>query len=510
MREPRPIASTTRSAASASPAVGADADDVRRGTARAGDAARRRRRRGGRSGRAAPRRRVASTCSSVARRPVSVAKRSSPGRGARSAIPGGMRSSALKRAAPAAANASSTSGSSASSTRRPRDCRKCVWWNWATPRRSHASQAASGGVGDGRRVAFEQGHGVAVAGEHEPGGEPAHPAAEHDDPWHALQTACGGAVFPPALLASARPCALLIALLLAAVRGRLRLHHGPGPARARRPRSCWTSSPTPCTRGSTSRRSAATTTPRAWSSRSRRPGASTDALKLLQAGRADMAILDIHDLGLAREQGRDIVGVMAFVQRPLAAVLAQPGIRSPKDARGQARRRHRPAVRRGGAALGRRGRRRRPRQGAHRPRSASRPSRRCWPGGSTARRRSGTPRASRSSASGRRSASSASTTTARRATRSSCSPSRARRSRTTSRWSGRRSARCSAATARRSAIPRAPSRRCSRSSRGSTRTRSPPSSTRSTRRSPRARRGSGSCARTCCGRGRGGTWSSGS
>ncbi len=65
------------------------------------------------------------------------------------------------------------------------------------------------------------------------------------------------------------------------------------------------------------------------------PGASTDALKLLQAGRADMAILDIHDLGLAREQGRDIVGVMAFVQRPLAAVLAQPGIRSPKALEGE-------------------------------------------------------------------------------------------------------------------------------------------------------------------------------
>ncbi len=63
----------------------------------------------------------------------------------------------------------------------------------------------------------------------------------------------------------------------------------------------------------------------------RKPGASTDALKLLQAGRADMAILDIHDLGLARQEGHDIVGVMAFVQRPLAAVLAQPAIRSPAD-----------------------------------------------------------------------------------------------------------------------------------------------------------------------------------
>jgi len=67
----------------------------------------------------------------------------------------------------------------------------------------------------------------------------------------------------------------------------------------------------------------------------RAPGQSTDALKQLEAGRADMAILDIHDLGLARQAGHDIVGVMAFVQRPLAAVLAQPSIRSPKDLEGE-------------------------------------------------------------------------------------------------------------------------------------------------------------------------------
>ena len=67
----------------------------------------------------------------------------------------------------------------------------------------------------------------------------------------------------------------------------------------------------------------------------RKPSASTDALKLLQAGRADLAILDIHDLGIAREQGRDLVGVMALVQRPLAAVLAQPDVRSPKDLEGK-------------------------------------------------------------------------------------------------------------------------------------------------------------------------------
>lgn len=64
------------------------------------------------------------------------------------------------------------------------------------------------------------------------------------------------------------------------------------------------------------------------------PSASTDALRLLQGGRADMAILDIHDLGLARQQGRDIVGVMAVLQRPLASVLAQPGVARPRELEG--------------------------------------------------------------------------------------------------------------------------------------------------------------------------------
>jgi ABC-type nitrate/sulfonate/bicarbonate transport system substrate-binding protein len=67
----------------------------------------------------------------------------------------------------------------------------------------------------------------------------------------------------------------------------------------------------------------------------RAPSASTDALKLLQAGRVDMAILDIHDLAIAREKGADIVGIMAVVQRPLAAVLAQPDIARPRDLEGK-------------------------------------------------------------------------------------------------------------------------------------------------------------------------------
>jgi ABC-type nitrate/sulfonate/bicarbonate transport system substrate-binding protein len=69
--------------------------------------------------------------------------------------------------------------------------------------------------------------------------------------------------------------------------------------------------------------------------RVRAPGASTDALKQLEAGRTDMAILDIHDLGLARERGADVVGVMAVVQRPLAAVLAAPDVRRPRELDGR-------------------------------------------------------------------------------------------------------------------------------------------------------------------------------
>jgi putative hydroxymethylpyrimidine transport system substrate-binding protein len=53
------------------------------------------------------------------------------------------------------------------------------------------------------------------------------------------------------------------------------------------------------------------------------PGESTDAPKLLGAGKVEFAILDIHDLGIARERGIDLVGVMPLVQRPLAAILAR-------------------------------------------------------------------------------------------------------------------------------------------------------------------------------------------
>jgi NitT/TauT family transport system substrate-binding protein/putative hydroxymethylpyrimidine transport system substrate-binding protein len=65
------------------------------------------------------------------------------------------------------------------------------------------------------------------------------------------------------------------------------------------------------------------------------PSGSADAAKLLLAGRADLAVLDIHDLALARERGRDLVGVMAIVQRPLAALITQPGIADPRALAGR-------------------------------------------------------------------------------------------------------------------------------------------------------------------------------
>ena len=47
--------------------------------------------------------------------------------------------------------------------------------------------------------------------------------------------------------------------------------------------------------------------------------------------------MDIHDLGIAREQGADVVGVAAIVGRPLAAVIAadRDVVRRPRDLEGR-------------------------------------------------------------------------------------------------------------------------------------------------------------------------------
>jgi putative hydroxymethylpyrimidine transport system substrate-binding protein len=66
------------------------------------------------------------------------------------------------------------------------------------------------------------------------------------------------------------------------------------------------------------------------------PGSGTpDSLKLVASGRADVGVLDIHDLGLAAERGADVVGIGALVQRPLAAVIARAGVDRPRDLAGR-------------------------------------------------------------------------------------------------------------------------------------------------------------------------------
>lgn len=69
----------------------------------------------------------------------------------------------------------------------------------------------------------------------------------------------------------------------------------------------------------------------------REPGESSDAPKLLAAGRVDFAVLDIHDLGIAREQGLEVVAAMPIVQRPLAAVIARADgpVRRPRALEGR-------------------------------------------------------------------------------------------------------------------------------------------------------------------------------
>jgi putative hydroxymethylpyrimidine transport system substrate-binding protein len=64
------------------------------------------------------------------------------------------------------------------------------------------------------------------------------------------------------------------------------------------------------------------------------PSASTDAPKLLAAGRAQFAILDIHDLAIAYEHGLNVTGIVPIVQRPLAAVIARNTVHTPRDLEG--------------------------------------------------------------------------------------------------------------------------------------------------------------------------------
>jgi NitT/TauT family transport system substrate-binding protein/putative hydroxymethylpyrimidine transport system substrate-binding protein len=65
------------------------------------------------------------------------------------------------------------------------------------------------------------------------------------------------------------------------------------------------------------------------------PSASTDSIKLLAADRVDFAVLDIHDLAIARAHGANVVGIMALVERPLASLIAAPRFPTPTRLTGQ-------------------------------------------------------------------------------------------------------------------------------------------------------------------------------
>jgi putative hydroxymethylpyrimidine transport system substrate-binding protein len=69
--------------------------------------------------------------------------------------------------------------------------------------------------------------------------------------------------------------------------------------------------------------------------RIRQPGEGPDALKLVASGRVALGVLDIGDLAIARRRGVDIVAVGELVDRPLAALIAQPEIRRPRDLEGR-------------------------------------------------------------------------------------------------------------------------------------------------------------------------------
>jgi ABC-type nitrate/sulfonate/bicarbonate transport system substrate-binding protein len=65
------------------------------------------------------------------------------------------------------------------------------------------------------------------------------------------------------------------------------------------------------------------------------PSQTSDAVTLLLTGRTDFAVLDLHDLAIARAKGRDVVAVMAIVQDPLAAVIAEPDVARPRALEGR-------------------------------------------------------------------------------------------------------------------------------------------------------------------------------
>ena len=148
-----------------------------------------------------------------------------------------------------------------------------------------------------------------------------------------------GAAYPRPLLMAVRPARFLVVLLVALLAGLRRRRPGSATAPAEppidatllldfAPNAVHSGIYAATRRGLRPQGGASTCACR------RRPRRPTPCA-CCSAGRAQLAVLDIHDLAIARERGRDLVGVMAIVQRPLAAVLADSSIRRPRDLEGR-------------------------------------------------------------------------------------------------------------------------------------------------------------------------------
>ena len=73
----------------------------------------------------------------------------------------------------------------------------------------------------------------------------------------------------------------------------------------------------------------------------RPPPSPVDSIKLLEQGRVDFAVLDIHDLAIARERGQPLVGVMGIVAATAGISDRAASHQEPPPAPGANRRRDR-------------------------------------------------------------------------------------------------------------------------------------------------------------------------
>jgi hypothetical protein len=64
------------------------------------------------------------------------------------------------------------------------------------------------------------------------------------------------------------------------------------------------------------------------------PTVSADPVGALRTAQAGLAVLDIHELAIARARGTDVVGVMAIVEQPVPSLRPQPLRRATQRPRG--------------------------------------------------------------------------------------------------------------------------------------------------------------------------------